>query len=50
MRKRFKTAHNSRFTKLKLRKAANVVCNAGRSENYMAAAIQPGIVPGQKRK
>jgi hypothetical protein len=27
-----------------------VVCNAGRSGNYRAAARQPGIVPGKKKK
>jgi hypothetical protein len=28
----------------------SVVCNAGRSENYRAAARQPGVVPGNKKK
>jgi hypothetical protein len=27
-----------------------VVCNAGRFGNYRAAARQPGVVPGKKKK
>jgi len=34
----------------KLRHASDVVCNAGRFGNYRAAARQPGIVPGKKKK
>jgi len=53
------TAYNSRSLKCGLSNmqsyrtssgAANVVCNAGRFGNYRAAARQPGIVPGKKKK
>jgi hypothetical protein len=48
-----KTAANSRSTQASKQAsahAADVIRNAGRSGNYRAAARQPGIVPGKKKK